>query len=110
MQVYQTDLTDSQWAKVEKIFDNRKRKHSLMEILNALFYITKSGIQWRMLPKEYPKRQLVYYYFRKWTNEGLIEEIHEILHVMCRKQVGKEESPSLGLIDSQSVKTSSMTQ
>jgi putative transposase len=109
MQVYPTDLTDSQWSKVEKIFDHRKRKHSLKEILNALFYITKSGIQWRMLPKEYPKWQLVYYYFRKWTNEGLIEEMHELLHVMCRKQAGKEESPSLGLIDSQSVKTSSMT-
>ena len=42
-----------------------------MEVVNALFYITKSGIQWYMLPKEYPKWQLVYYYFRKWTGEGL---------------------------------------
>ena len=109
MQVYPTDLTDSQWAKIEKIFNNRKRKHSLKEILNALFYITKSGIQWRMLPKEYPKWQLVYYYFRKWTSEGFIEEMHDLLHVMCRKQSDREESPSLGLIDSQSVKTSSMT-
>jgi putative transposase len=60
MRIYPTDLTDSQWAKVEKIFDSRKRKHPLVEILNALFYITKSGIQWRMLPKEYPQWQLVY--------------------------------------------------
>ena len=110
MQIYPGDLTDSQWAKVEKLFDNRKRKHSPCEILNALFYITKSGIQWRMLPKEYPEWQLVYCYFRKWTEEGLIEEMHELLYVQCRKEAGRHESHSLGLIDSQSVKTSSMTQ
>jgi putative transposase len=109
MQIYPTDLTDSQWSKIKKLFDNRKRKHSLKEVVNALFYITKSGIQWRMLPKEYPKWQLVYYYFRKWTHEGLIEEMHDLLYSMCRKQFGRELSPSLGLIDSQSVKTSSMT-
>jgi putative transposase len=62
-----------------------------------------------MLPKEYPKWQLVYYYFRKWTSEGLLEEMHKFLVGYCRKQQKKEESPSLGLIDSQSVKTSSMT-
>jgi putative transposase len=110
MQIYPTDLTDSQWSKIEKLFDIRKRKHSLMEVVNALFYITKSGIQWRMLPKEYPKWQLVYYYFRKWTGEGLIEEMHALLYSICRQQAGRELSPSLGLIDSQSVKTSSMTE
>ena len=116
---YPTDLTDSQWAKIENLFENRKRKHSLKEIMNALLYITKSGIQWRMLPKEYPKWQLIYYYFRKWTSEGLIlvlctkyevEEMHDLLRSICRQQVGKAISPSLGLIDSQSVKSSSMTQ
>ena len=109
MQIYPTDLTDNQWSKIEKLFDNRKRKHSPKEIVNALFYITKSGIQWRMLPKEYPKWQLVYYYFRKWTIEGLIEELHDMLRTLCRRQAGKKSSPSLGLIDSQSIKTSSMT-
>ena len=62
MQIYPTDLTDSQWAKIEKLFDKRKRKHSLHEVVNALFFITKSDVQWRMLPKEYTKWQLVYYY------------------------------------------------
>ena len=81
MQIYPTDLTDK-WAKIEKLFDNRKLK----EIMNALFYIAKSGIQWRMLPKDYPKWQLIYYYFRKWTNDGLIEEIHDLLRSHCRKQ------------------------
>jgi len=63
-----------------------------------------------MLPKDYPKWQLIYYYFRKWTSEGFIEEIHELLRSHCRKQHGRAESPSLGLIDSQSVKTASMTE
>ena len=62
---YPTDLTDSQWQYIEKVllFKERKRKHKLKEIWNALFYLVKTGCQWRMLPKEYPKWQLVYYYF-----------------------------------------------
>ena len=104
MKIYPTDLTDIQWSKVENCFDDRKRKHSTREIMNALLYMTKSGVQWRMLPNNYPKWQLVYYYFRKWTGEGLIEEMHDQLRSVCRKQAGREVSPSLGLIDSQSVK------
>ena len=109
MRIYPTGLTDYQWSKIIKFFKLRKRKHPLRSIFNGLLYITKTGVQWRMLPKEYPKWQLVYYYFRKWTSEGLIEEIHKFLVGYCRKQKNREESPSLGLIDSQSIKTSSMT-
>ena len=109
MRIYPTDLTDYQWSKIIKFFKLRKRKHPLRSIFNGLLYITKTGVQWRMLPKEYPQWQLVYYYFRKWTSEGLIEEIHKFLVGYCRKQKNREESPSLGLIDSQSIKTSSMT-
>lgn len=109
MKKHATDLTDSQWAKIEKFFTQRKRKHSLREIIDALLYIVKTGIQWRMLPHNYPKWELVYYYFRRWTGEGLIEEIHDALRSFCRKQAGRNESPSLGLIDSQSVKTSCIT-
>ena len=69
MKKYPTDLTDSQWVKIEKFFKKRKRKHSLREIVNALLYIVKTGIQWRMLPRCYPKWELVYYYFRLWTAE-----------------------------------------
>lgn len=109
MKKYPTDLTDSQWAKIEFFFTKRKRKHSLREIFNALRYIAKTGIQWRMLPIDYPKWKLVYYYFRRWVAEGLIEEIHDTLRSICRKQAGRNECPSLGLIDSQSVKTSCIT-
>ena len=56
-----------------------------------------------MFPKDYPKWQLVYYYFRKWTSEGLIEEKHDFLRTLCRKRAGRNSSPSLGFIDSQTV-------
>ena len=110
MKNYQTNQTDYQWKVIKKIInDNRKRKFSLRVIVDALFYVTKTGIQWRMLPSDFPKWQLVYYYFRKWTNEGLIEEIHDKLVEKIRLKKGKNISPSLGLLDSQSVKTHSMT-
>ena len=93
MHIYTTDLTDNQWSKIVKFFTARKRKHSLKSIINALVYIAKSGVQWRMLPKDFPKWQLVYYYYRKWTSEDLIEEIHKFLVAFCRKKKKKEESP-----------------
>jgi putative transposase len=110
MKNYQTNQTDHQWKVIEKLInDQRKRKFSLRVIMNALLYVTKTGIQWRMLPADFPKWQLVYYYFRKWTNEGLIEEVHNNLVEKIRLKKGKNLSPSLGLLDSQSVKTQSMT-
>jgi len=109
MRKYSTDLTDSQWSKIEKFFKSRKRKHSLREIINALLYIAKTGVQWRFLPQNYPKWELVYYYFRRWAAEGLIEEIHDTLRNLLRRKAGRKESPSLGLIDSQSVKSSCIT-
>ena len=103
---YPTNMTDSQWSAILVILnDKRKRQHSLREIFDAIFYMLKTGCQWRMLPKEFPKWQLVYYYFNKWKLDGTIEEVHETLRVKTRKDAGRESSPSLGLIDSQSIKT-----
>ncbi|GHT34554.1 hypothetical protein AGMMS49574_22210 [Bacteroidia bacterium] len=103
---YPTNMSDSQWSAILVILkDKRKRKHSLREIFDAIFYMLKTGCQWRMLPHDFPKWQLVYYYFNKWKLEGTIEEIHEVLRDKTRKDAGRERSPSLGLIDSQSVKT-----
>jgi len=61
---YCTDLTDKQWQVIENLLDDkdRKRKHSLRSIFNGIFYIVKTGCQWRIFPKEFPKWQLVYYY------------------------------------------------
>ena len=68
MKTYPSDLIDSQWQVIENIVDpnQRKRKYSLRNIMNALLYIAKSGIQWRMLPKDYAPWESVYYYFRSY--------------------------------------------
>jgi putative transposase len=108
---YSTNLTDSEWKVIEKFLnDERKRKYSLRFIVDAIMYITKTGCQWRMLPTDFPKWQLVYYYFRQWSATGLTEEIHDSLVISVREKSGKKASPSVGLLDSQSVKTASVTQ
>ena len=106
MKHYSTDLTDGQWNLINGILnDKRKRKHSLREIFNAIFYLLKTGCQWRMLPIGFPKWELVYYYFSKWKSTGVIEQIHEFIRDMVRRNAGRNVSPSMALIDSQSVKT-----
>jgi len=95
MKHYSSDITDSQWILLEGILsDNRKRKHSLRDIFNAIFYLLKTGCQWRMLPGYFPKWELVYYYFTKWKNSGVIEQIHKLLRDRLRKKAGRNESPS----------------
>ena len=105
MKHYPTDINDSQWEFIKAILNISQRKHSLRDIFNAILYMLKTGCQWRMLPRDFPKWELVYYYFTCWKKNGIIEQIHEALRDIVRKQEGREESPSLALIDSQSVKT-----
>jgi putative transposase len=106
MQNYQTNLTESQWQIIENILnDNRKRKHKLRDIYNAIFYLLKTGCQWRMLPNDFAPWNTVYYHYRNWKNNGTIEEVHEALRKMVRLKEGREESPSAACIDSRSVKT-----
>lgn len=106
MRHYPTDINDSQWKFIKDVLNTqRKRKHSLRDIFNAILYLLKTGCQWRMLPRDFPKWELVYYYFTCWKNNGVIEQIHELLRDIVRKRAGRNESPSLALIDSQSIKT-----
>ena len=74
--------------------------------MKAIMYILKTGCQWRMLPKDFPHYNTVFYYFNKWKREGVFEELMDTLHRMVRKLLGREETPSLGIIDSRSVKSS----
>lgn len=105
--LYPSDLTDSQWQVIEKILgDYRKRKWDLRLVTNAVFYLVKTGIQWRYLPSDYPPWQTVYYYYRKWRDLEVWDSIHEHLYVETRLKAGRQSSPSLGLIDSQSVQIS----
>ena len=108
MNRYPTNLTDKRWQVTENILDpqHRKRKYPLRDIMNAIMYILKTGCQWRMLPKDFPPHNTVFYYFNKWKLEGVFEELMDTLHRMVRKLMGREETPSLGIIDSRSVKSS----
>ena len=105
---YPSNITDNQWNSIENYFDpdKRKRKHPLIEIMNAILYTLVSGCQWRMLPKDFPPYNTVYYYFRKWKYEGSFEQAMFELHQTVRVAAGREESPSLGIIDSRSNRTS----
>lgn len=107
--VYPTDLTDSQWQYIKQLLSDldyrRKRKYSLRTIINAIFYLVKTGCQWRMLPHDFPHWQSVYYYYRTWKQNGLLEKLHQALHRHLRAQAGRAHSPSLGIIDAQSVAT-----
>ncbi len=78
----------------------RKRKHNLREIWNAIFYVVKTGCQWRMLPKEYPNWQLVYNYFRKWSCLQEFDLLLEHLREKVRVKRDQKASTSLGLMDS----------
>lgn len=98
MQIYPTDLNDNQWNAIVKIIlDTRKRKHDLRLIFNAMFYLVKTSCQWRMLPKCYPKWNLVYYYFNKWKLDGTLD-------LVMKKLTNHEVAEAI--IDSQTVRTS----
>lgn len=105
-QRYPSDLTDAEWALVIPFLDlERKRKYPLRSILNALFYLTRTGCQWRMLPIDYPPASLVSYYYGLWTHDGTLLRIHDAIRCHVRRQAGRDPEPSAGVLDSQSVKT-----
>ena len=108
---YPSDLTDEEWELLEPIFEEiepyttgRPREKDLREIVNAIFYLNKTGCQWRYLPKDFPSYKLVSYYYQKWVDNNTWEKINTILHRKLRKEMGRTENPSAGIIDSQTVK------
>lgn len=109
-QTYPSDITDEEWAILEPLIPiakkgGRPRKVDTREIVNAIFYVLRSGCAWRMLPHDFPPWSTVYTYFRNWKNDSVIEAIHDTLRGLVRLKVGKNEEASAGIIDSQSVKT-----
>jgi len=107
---YPTDLSDREWQVIEPLLPvpkaaGRPRKHTLQEILNAIFYIVRTGSQWRLLPNDLPAWKTAYHYFRLWRLDGTWERIHTGLRESLRLKIGRDAQPSAGIIDSQSVKT-----
>ena len=107
---YPSDLSDQEWAIFEPLIPPAKpggkpRTTDMREVLNAIFYVNKSGGQWRMLPHEFPKWQTVYYYYNSWRKAGLWGQWNAVLREKVRVEEGREATPSAAILDSQSVKT-----
>jgi putative transposase len=107
---YPTNLSDDEWNYIEPHMPapqehGRPRIHSPREILNAIFYVLKSGCQWRLLPHDFPRWPTAYHYFRKWRIDGTWERINRAIRERLRVRLQRNPQPSAGIVDSQSVKT-----
>ena len=108
--IYPTDLTDRQWHCIKDLIPparpgGRPRTVDMRQVLNAIFYLTVTGCQWRMLPRTYPPWQSVYHYFRQWQRDHTWQRIHATLRAAVRRRAGRHKHPTAGCLDSQSVKT-----
>jgi transposase len=107
---YASDTTDEEWPVIASRLPaahrrGRPRETSLRNVVNAIFYIAQSCCQWRMLPKEFPPFTTVQYYFYRWRDDGTWRSINHALVMQAREMEGRDASPSAGVIDSQSAKT-----
>lgn len=106
---YPTDLTDEEWARIAPMLPQaakrgRKPEVDLREVLNAIRYMTRSGGGWRMLPKDVPPWQTVYWWFRRFVRLMPFRTIHDAALMLDRERAGREASPTAGVADSQTVK------
>jgi len=111
---YETDLTDPQWKIIRPLLPpvlsggpngGRPIEIDRREIVNAILYLLRTGCQWRMLPGDFPKWETVYWYFANWSARGVWQEVNQALVAQVREAAGKNAEPSVGIIDSQSIKT-----
>ena len=108
---YASDLTDREWAVIRPFMpppptaQGRPRTTDLREVVNGLLYMASTGCQWRMLPKDFPPFTTVQNYFYLWRDDGTWRNINHMLVMQAREQAGREASPTAGVIDAQSVKT-----
>jgi putative transposase len=107
--LYETDLTDEQFALVEPFLPRPKRTGrppaDLRRVVNAIVYLVRTGCQWRMLPKDFPPWSTVHTWFRRWRRDGTWEKVNEALRQQVRRRAGRRPSPRSSAVDSQSVKT-----
>ena len=107
---YPSDLTDDQWNIIKELVPpektgGRRRTINVREVINAILYVVKGGIQWRLLPNDFPNWSTVYGYFWRWNKAGLWMQIHDTLRARVREQDGRHKHPTAGSLDAQSVKT-----
>jgi putative transposase len=107
---YPTDMTDAQWEKISPLIPppkpgGRERKTDMRELINALRYLVRGGVSWRLLPHDFPPYGTVWWYYCCWRKDGSWVRLHDALREQVRRAAGKEPTPSAGVLDSQSVKT-----
>lgn len=107
---YDTDVTEAQWLVIRPLCPvntgyGRPMVLDLRQVINAIFYLGRTGCQWRNLPKDFPKWPSVYYYFRKWSQDNTWQKINEAVRKLERQKQGREPEPTGAIVDSQSVKT-----
>lgn len=106
---YDSDLTDEQWEKIRKHLPEPARTGrpplDRRLVINAILYLIRTGCQWRLLPKDFPNWKSVYTIFWRWRRAGVWQQIHEALREKVRRTVGKKPTPTVAILDSQSVKT-----
>jgi putative transposase len=106
---YPSDVTDEQWQIIRALLPPRKKRGrppvDRRRIINAIFYVNRTGCQWRALPHDFPKWKTVYTVFWRWRKEGLWQKINDALRERVRMAAGKKRTPTAAVIDSQSVKT-----
>jgi transposase len=107
---YESDLTDEEWAEIAPLIspakpDGNKRTVNLREVANGLMYLLSTGCQWRAIPKDLAARSTVHDYFDRWSWDRTLERIHHALYVKCREQASREASPTVAIVDAQSVKS-----
>jgi putative transposase len=109
--LYTSDMTDKQWQVIQPLLPleqegpGRPIELDMRQTVNAIFYIVRTGCQWENLPKDYPNYNSVYYHYRKWCKDGTWQQVNTVLRKMDRQRQGRNEDPSAGVIDTQSVKT-----
>jgi transposase len=107
---YPSDATEEEWTEVGPLIPparrgGRKRTVNIREVFNGLLYVLSTGCQWRAIPKEFPPRSTIFYYFGRGEAEGTLRRIHAALYVRCREQAERSASPTACILDSQSVKS-----
>jgi transposase len=106
---YPNDLSDAEWALIGPLIPpakrgGRRREIDVREVLNAIFYVLSTGCQWQALPKDLPPKSTVHNYFMLWEWDGTLERIHHALYIESREREGRDASPTVAIIDSQSAK------
>jgi putative transposase len=109
-QLYPSDVTDREWNCIKTLLPpatpgGRPRTTDMRLVLNAIFYVSRTGMAWRYLPREYPPWATVYGYFRRWRLGGVWQRINDRLRSLVRQRAGRKSQPTAAILDSQSVKT-----